>query len=490
MVRTHRRAIRAVALVAGAGIAFALAPGGTATAAPAQKGCDNRTNATVQALLECVRAGGAVEHLEAFQDIADANGGTRAAGTPGYEESVDYVVDTLEAAGWDVSIDEFPFTFVGPSTLQQLTPVNATYPTGPFTGSGPGDVTAAVIAGRPPARAGERQHQRLRGGRLRRLRLRRARHRAHPARHAAPSRVKAAQRRGGRRRGVIIFNQGNTARPRGPDRRHPRRPGRRRHPRRRCELRAGCRARAGRVDGAGLRAGARAASAEERHRRAARAQRRQRRDGGRAPRLGPGRPGHQRQRQRVGVAARDRQNLAKNKPQNTVRLAWWGAEEAGLIGSTAYVAGLSQAEKDRIALYLNFDMVASPNYIFMVYDGDESGFEAPVVVPDGSVAIEDLFESYFTERGRALRRRRVQRPQRLPGVHPQRHPGRWPLHRRRGGQDRGAGRPSGAVSPVSRTTSATTRRVTTSTTSTSRRSTSTSTRSRSPCWRTRTRPRP
>ena len=93
------------------------------------------------------------------------------------------------------------------------------------------------------------------------------------------------------------------------------------------------------------------------------------------------------------------QNMAKNKPQNTVRLAWWGAEESGLIGSTEYVAGLSQAEKDRIALYLNFDMVASPNYIFMVYDGDESGFEAPVVVPDGSVAIEDLFESYFTKVG-------------------------------------------------------------------------------------------
>ena len=31
------------------------------------------------------------------------------------------------------------------------------------------------------------------------------------------------------------------------------------------------------------------------------------------------------------------QNMAKNKPQNTVRLAWWGAEEAGLIGSTEYV---------------------------------------------------------------------------------------------------------------------------------------------------------
>ena len=34
-----------------------------------------------------------------FQAIADANGGVRAAGTPGYDASVDYVAETLEAAG-------------------------------------------------------------------------------------------------------------------------------------------------------------------------------------------------------------------------------------------------------------------------------------------------------------------------------------------------------------------------------------------------------
>ena len=92
------------------------------------------------------------------------------------------------------------------------------------------------------------------------------------------------------------------------------------------------------------------------------------------------------------------QQLSKLEPQNTVRLAWWGAEESGLIGSREYVAELSQEERDRIALYLNFDMVASPNYIFMVYDGDESGFAAPegVPIPDGSVEIEKLFERYYT----------------------------------------------------------------------------------------------
>ncbi len=54
-------------------------------------------------------------HQAALQAIADENGGTRAAGTPGYTGSVDYVVDTLEAAGWNVTLDEFPFTFIPPA---------------------------------------------------------------------------------------------------------------------------------------------------------------------------------------------------------------------------------------------------------------------------------------------------------------------------------------------------------------------------------------
>ncbi len=94
------------------------------------------------------------------------------------------------------------------------------------------------------------------------------------------------------------------------------------------------------------------------------------------------------------------QQISKLEPQNTVRLAWWGAEESGLIGSEEYVAELSQEERDRIALYLNFDMVASPNHIFMVYDGDESGWNAPegVPIPDGSIEIENFFESFYTRR--------------------------------------------------------------------------------------------
>jgi Zn-dependent M28 family amino/carboxypeptidase len=90
--------------------------------------------------------------------------------------------------------------------------------------------------------------------------------------------------------------------------------------------------------------------------------------------------------------------MADLNPENTLRFAWWAAEEQGLVGSADYVAGLSQAERDRIALYMNYDMIGSPNYIFMIYDSDESTFPAPtgVTIPPGSEAIEDLYESYYT----------------------------------------------------------------------------------------------
>jgi Zn-dependent M28 family amino/carboxypeptidase len=89
------------------------------------------------------------------------------------------------------------------------------------------------------------------------------------------------------------------------------------------------------------------------------------------------------------------EQLAGVKFRNTVRLAWWSAEESGLVGSTNYVASLSDEELARIALYMNFDMVGSPNYIFMTQDADQSSFPS-AIVPDGSPAIEDLFESFYT----------------------------------------------------------------------------------------------
>ena len=49
--------------------------------------------------------------------------------------------------------------------------------------------------------------------------------------------------------------------------------------------------------------------------------------------------------------------------------AFWGAEEIGLRGSQYFANDLSKAERDSIALNLNFDMIASPNYVRGVYNG-------------------------------------------------------------------------------------------------------------------------
>jgi hypothetical protein len=45
---------------------------------------------------------GAFRHLEALQEIASTNGGTRASGTPGYDRSADYVAEKLKSAGYVV----------------------------------------------------------------------------------------------------------------------------------------------------------------------------------------------------------------------------------------------------------------------------------------------------------------------------------------------------------------------------------------------------
>ncbi len=401
---TLSRRAKVVGVATATVAALALAPAGAAIAAPGSQGCENRNNNTIASLLACVDADGAREHLEALQEIADENGGNRAAGLPGYEASVEYVVDTLEAAGWNVTIDEFDYTFIGPSELDQLTPVQASYETGAFSGSGSGEVTGNVIpvdinltgdrASTSGCEASDFAGLNWSG----------------PADIALVQRGSCnfgdkaffAEQAGAE--AVIIFNQGNT-----PDREGL--------------IVADA---SSRTDGTPVTHGIPVVGASFQQGVALSAAGSTARVFVPAPEQRPQKnviaelPGKNTQNVVMAGAHLDSvqagpgindngsgsasllevaQNLSKLKPQNTVRLAWWGAEEDGLLGSAAYVAGLSQAEKDRIALYMNFDMVASPNYIFMVYDGDESGFPAPVTVPEGSVQIEDLFESYFTSVG-------------------------------------------------------------------------------------------
>ena len=389
--------------------AAALVPAGEAMAAPQQKACDTRTNNTYTKLLECIRLDEVREHQAALQAIADENGGNRFSGTPGYDASAAYVAERLEAAGYDVEIQTFDylaFEVVGPSTLQQIAPNPTTYVEGVdfgvITQSDPGDVTAPVTPVDLQLGLGNTSTSGCEA----------ADWVGFPAGHIAllqrgtcTFELKAENAAAAGAVGIVIFNQGDTADP----------------------SRQGIPAvtlTANNTSGIPVLGttyalGAQLAGTPGLVMRVFANTLRQilptsnviaEKTGVNDDNVvmagahldsvlaGPGINDNGSGTAAILEAA---EQLAKLNPQNTLRFAFWGAEESGLVGSTNYVNGLSQAEKDRIALYLNFDMVGSPNYIFMVYDGDQSSFPPPagVPIPDGSVAIEDIFESFYTLRG-------------------------------------------------------------------------------------------
>ncbi len=378
-----------------------------AAAGAAPPGCKNRTNTTYQTLLTCVTLEGVRAHQAAFQAIANANtdavgAGTRAAGTSGYTGSVAYVAGLLREAGYTVTLDEFPFTFVG-ATLRQNTPVSATYPSGAFTGSASGNVTAAVtpvdINLVPPRATDSGCSTDLDGVTPENDFV------GFPAGNIAlvqrgfctfAEKVQNAQAAGAS--AVIIFNQGNT-----PDREGliigtlaP--------------LVASVPVVGGSfANGVALSQTGSTATVivvqQSRPQVNVIAERTGVNDdnvvmaGAHLDSVLQG-PGINDNGSGSAALLETALMMAKVKPQNTLRFAWWGAEEAGLVGSTAYVAEqVANGSIDEIALYLNYDMVGSPNYVFFVYDGDNSDATGAPAGPPGSKEIEDVYEAYYTSRG-------------------------------------------------------------------------------------------
>jgi Zn-dependent M28 family amino/carboxypeptidase len=90
--------------------------------------------------------------------------------------------------------------------------------------------------------------------------------------------------------------------------------------------------------------------------------------------------------------------------KNMVRFGFWGAEELGLLGSGNYVQSLDVAALKDIALYLNYDMIASPNPGYFTYDGDQSApldpDTNPPRVPEGSAGIERTLAAYLRNAGK------------------------------------------------------------------------------------------
>jgi Zn-dependent M28 family amino/carboxypeptidase len=391
---------RAFAVIAASALAVSVAYAAPAYAAPG-----GNTN-SVSKITKAVTLDGVMSHLEAFQDIADTYG-DRAAGREGYAASVDYVVAELEAAGYSPVVQEFEFPYTeenselirispNPRTFinevdflrprwdtgvlegtatGSLVPVDLVIPPGTLPNSNTSGCESADFAGFPAGGIALMQ------------------------RGTCGFAVKALNAQAAGAAGVVIMNEGQ--------------PGR-----------TGLLNMIG--DATGLTipavfttfaAGSDLAStpgatvtvtvdyeAETRVAWNVFAETATGNDanvvmaGAHLDSVAAG-PGINDNGSGTAALVEVAENLAKVRPQNTLRFAWWGAEEANLVGSTFYVATLETTERQRIALYLNFDMIGSPNHGFFVYDGDDSDATGAGPGPAGSAQIEETFEAYFASRG-------------------------------------------------------------------------------------------
>ena len=85
--------------------------------------------------------------------------------------------------------------------------------------------------------------------------------------------------------------------------------------------------------------------------------------------------------------------LAKFRVNNCVRFAWWGGEEEGLLGSNYYVEVLPPEENKKVRLFMDYDMLAGPNYAHQIYNGTNEAN------PVGSAEIRDLYVDYYESEG-------------------------------------------------------------------------------------------
>jgi Zn-dependent M28 family amino/carboxypeptidase len=161
---------------------------------------------------------------------------------------------------------------------------------------------------------------------------------------------------------------------------------------------------------------------------------------------------------------------------NAVRFAFWGAEEVGIVGSRKYVSELDAEQLKDIALYLNFDMIGSPNPGYFAHDGDQSTppgrDEAPPLIPEGTAGIERTLVEYLASSGRLPRTHPSTTDRTTPGSPWPGYPPAdcSPVPTRTRVRSR---HNCGAVRPTPRSTRITTRTPTPSTRSVVRRSTST-----------------
>ena len=384
-------------------LALAVAGSVVLTAAPASAAPNTERLGTK--LAREVTVDGVNRHLIAFQRIADQNEGTRASGLPGFEASASYVHDKLAAAGWNVSYQEFDFPFfreLAPAELERISPDPKTFTPDEvltYSFSGSGTVTAAVqpvdltIPATPePSSTSGCEAADFAGFTAGNIAL--------IQRGTCLFADKVANATAAGATAVIIFNEGQ--------------PGRQ-------EAFAGDLGGPVAVPVVGISyaegvhfaelaaagpVSARVAATTESDIRPTRNVIAET-NSGRADNVVfagahldsvPEGPGINDNGTGSATLLELGLKLADEKPKNKVRLAFWGAEERGLLGSEFYVGQLTFEQQLDIALYLNFDMIGSPNWGEFIYDGDDSDGEGAGPGPFGSAQIEALIGGYVEDR--------------------------------------------------------------------------------------------
>jgi len=354
------------------------------------------------------------DHQEELQEIADENNGTRASGTPGFEESADYVFKKLRNAGYRVTRQTFDFPFfqeLSDPLFQQVLPNNVVYTPNDAAGfftmtySGAGDAIAEIqavdvvvpIGTNPPSTSNsgcEPEDFTTAGFVAGRIAL--------VQRGTCTFQLKAENAQAAGAVGVVIFNEGQPGREDAIN-------GTLNEPTVSIP-----------VIGATYAIGASLVELS--------------RSGPVTVQLTTDTISEIRQTQNIIADSRrgDPNNvivigahldsvlagpgindngsgtatileiarqIAKEgiRTKHRLRFAFWGGEELGLLGSEHYVGALTPEDLAKIKLNLNFDMLGSPNFVRFVYDGD--GSDTPNAGPPGSDAIEQVFLDYFAEQG-------------------------------------------------------------------------------------------
>ena len=287
---------------------------------------------------------GATAHLRALARIGERHGQTRAAGTAGYDESVDYVAGRLRAAGYRVRLQVVPFPVFRERSEPRLEAGGRRIPVRSLSYSAPGRVQAALARASRGCRASDFGSAR---GRI-----------ALVERGSCTFRVKARLAQAAGARALVVGDRGSETAPRG------------------SLIRPGIRIPAVATGATGLALRGQAlvvvnSVAETQRTRNVIAEqpgppaRRVAMLGAHLDSVREG-PGINDNGSGVAAALALAERL---RDRGGLRFGFWGAEELGLYGSRGYVDSLSDLERRRIAGYINLDMVGSPNPVRYVYGG-------------------------------------------------------------------------------------------------------------------------